>query len=449
MRRLARTRVQRAQRGDRVNDPLPSAAVTLVPEGGDADATRRPALAVGADMAIPLHDRSLASIDATPMLERIDPVQAFALVVECRRVLSPGGELRVARVPPRLGQGLDRLAELAGLAQVRASSPTGDPDASAGYAKPDRQLDGQPLVTIAIPAFNPRFFDECLASAVAQTYEPLEIVVCDDSDGPDIEAIAARHARARPLRYLRNRARLHARGNYTRCLEESRGEFVKYLNDDDRLAADCVATLVDAFRRAPDIVLATSWRRRIDAQGLALPDQPATAPIAASDVAIAGPTLANAMLLAGLNIVGEPTSGLFRKSDFPPRDAGCFSFDGVEGRGVIDMTMWASLLPRGNVAWLRRALTDFRIHPEQSQRDPARVDRAKRGIRSLQAAWEALGLQRFLRPREILVQPWPPVPDEQWTWAAVPAFAVVAANQWRNPPSASWSYTVAPPKLLR
>ena len=99
--------------------------------------------------------------------------------------------------------------------------------------------------------------------------------------------------------------------------------------------------------------------------------------------------------------------------------------------------------------WFRRALTDFRIHPGQSQRDPARVDRAKRGIRSLQAAWEALGLQRFLRPREILVQPWPPVPDEQWTWAAVPALAVVAANQWRNPPSASWSYTVAPPKLLR
>ncbi len=94
-------------------------------------------------------------------------------------------------------------------------------------------------------------------------------------------------ARARstrfPVRYLRNQPRLRPRGNFTRCFDEARGEFVKYLCDDDLLAPTCVASLLDAFRHAPDITLATSRRRRIDAHGHALADQPATTPIVAAD----------------------------------------------------------------------------------------------------------------------------------------------------------------------
>jgi purine nucleoside phosphorylase len=39
-----------------------------------------------------------------------------------------------------------------------------------------------PLVTVAVRAFNSRrFIRAALEGAVAQTYRPLEIVVCDDS----------------------------------------------------------------------------------------------------------------------------------------------------------------------------------------------------------------------------------------------------------------------------
>ena len=68
------------------------------------------------------------------------------------------------------------------------------------------------------------------------------------------------------------------------------GEFIKYLNDDAVLMPDCVARLVDAFRLAPDIALATSYRRRIDARGDFLPDQAATRPLVDRDVTIDGVT---------------------------------------------------------------------------------------------------------------------------------------------------------------
>ena len=60
------------------------------------------------------------------------------------------------------------------------------------------------------------------------------------------------------------------------AFENARGEFVKFLCDDDLLAPPCVATLLDVFRRAPDVTLATSYRRRIDEHGRRLADQPAT-----------------------------------------------------------------------------------------------------------------------------------------------------------------------------
>jgi len=47
----------------------------------------------------------------------------------------------------------------------------------------------QSLVSIVIPAYSPRFFSMALQSALAQTHEHLEVLVCDDSEGDEIEEI--------------------------------------------------------------------------------------------------------------------------------------------------------------------------------------------------------------------------------------------------------------------
>ena len=152
---------------------------------------------------------------------------------------------------------------------------------------------------------------------------------------------------------------LARRGNFTKCFESARGEFVKFLCDDDLLAPTCVASLLDAFRRAPDITLATSRRRRIDENGNRLDDQPATLPIVAANTTIAGYTLANAMLMAGLNTVGEPTTVLFRKADLLDQAPDYFRFNGAHGHGIIDMVMWSALLLKGDAVYLTESLSAF------------------------------------------------------------------------------------------
>src|SRR5206468_8220282 len=129
----------------------------------------------------------------------------------------------------------------------------------------------------------PRFFAASLDSALAQTYENIEITVCDDSSDSAIEeAVRARAASGR-IHYERNATRLGVRANYRRCFERAGGEFVKFLCDDDLLAPTCVAMLLDAFRRTPDVTLATSHRQLIDAEGRRHPVQPPTVPFIATD----------------------------------------------------------------------------------------------------------------------------------------------------------------------
>jgi glycosyltransferase involved in cell wall biosynthesis len=174
------------------------------------------------------------------------------------------------------------------------------------YTKRDRGVGGNPLVSIVIPAYTPRFFAACVDSALAQSYDNIEIVVCDDSAGTEIEAMTRARADRRDVRYLRNPVRLGPRGNFIKCFESAGGEFVKFLCDDDLLAPTCVASMLDAFRRAPDITLATSHRRRIDVNGNRLDDQPQRGPIVAANTTVAGYTLANAMLMAGINWLASP-----------------------------------------------------------------------------------------------------------------------------------------------
>ena len=356
-------------------------------------------------------DASVADLSDTTLLR---------VLLECRRVLRPLGAIRIVLPSRARESALLRLGSLMGLVRTD-QAPVHEGANAFEFIKPDRQVTGNPMVSILIPAYSPRFFAPCLDSAIAQTYDNVEIVVCDDSPDSAIEDLVLTRAKSRPIRYERNPVRLGVRANYRRCFESARGEFVKFLCDDDLLAPGCVARLLDAFRRAPNVTLATSHRQRIDADGHRLVDQPATMPIVGKDTLIAGYTLQNAMLMAGLNIVGEPSTTLFRKADLLDQAPGYFGFDGVAGHGIIDMVTWSALLLKGDAVYLRESLSSFRIHPGQRQHDPAKMRRNVDSIRGLQAAWLALGLHERIARDRLLAKPFPPLAESEWQAQEVPS----------------------------
>src|SRR5262249_47697183 len=149
------------------------------------------------------------------------------------------------------------------------------------------------------------------------------------------------------VRYVKNDSRLGFEGNFTRCLGEARGELVKFLNDDDRLRPACIARLAEAFDRDPQVKLVTSRRQVVDEAGNARPDMAATTPISHANCTIEGLELGNLVLVNSLNLIGEPSTVMFRRADVAVEAEGVFTWRGKSYRCLADLSLWLRLLAQG------------------------------------------------------------------------------------------------------
>jgi hypothetical protein len=224
-----------------------------------------------------------------------------------------------------------------------------------------------PLVSILIPAYHPRFFAAALASARAQSYPAVEIVVGDDSPDGRIAAEVDKAADPR-IRYERHVPALGFAGNFTRIWQLARGEYVKFLNDDDLLAPGCVARLAAALRAHPEATLATSRRTVIDAEGRALPDEAATAPLAPHDRIMDGRSLGRFLVVTSINRIGEPSTVLIRKCAVELEGESLFRWGANEYECLADLSLWLRLLAKGAAFWIAEPLSAYRYHGDQQQR---------------------------------------------------------------------------------
>lgn len=231
-----------------------------------------------------------------------------------------------------------------------------------------------PLVSILIPAYTPQFFPQALASALAQSWAHCEVVVCDDSPGDEIRAMVEGSADPR-IRYERHEPALGFSGNFTRCFEAARGEYVKFLNDDDLLAPNCVERLLGGLRANPGTAIASSRRLLIDAQGNRLPDEAATEPLVARSQAIERTALGRYLILSSVNRLGEPSTVLFRKDAVKVENGSLFNWNGNEYVCLADMSLWLRLLCAGHAWWDEQPLSAYRQHAGQLQRSPASAAR--------------------------------------------------------------------------
>ncbi|HEX7807382.1 MAG TPA: glycosyltransferase family A protein [Thermoanaerobaculia bacterium] len=119
------------------------------------------------------------------------------------------------------------------------------------------------LVTTIIPVFNrARMLREAVASVLAQTYRPIEIIIIDDGSTDDTVATADGLAREFPdeIRVIHQKnagvgpAREPGRN-------AARGEFIQHLDSDDLLEPRKFEWMVGALRAHPESGAAYGWTR--------------------------------------------------------------------------------------------------------------------------------------------------------------------------------------------
>lgn len=418
------------------------------------DRTRGAELRRDVTRGLPYADDTVEGIFSEHFLEHLSRRDGLRFLRECRRVLKPGGVVRIAM--PDLdvmvsryqsedwrGDGdmfkigydwvdnrcqmlnlalrewghqwvyneeeLARSAELAGLHPRgrMAWGESDDPRLRGLEYRPGsklimeftkegrRRAPAEALVSIVIPAYKEAFFEETLRSAIAQTYRHKEIIVCDDSRGRQIEETTRKCAGAMAeVRYVRNDPPEGPLGNYLKCLALARGDYLKIVNDDDVLEPECVARMAAALERSPTATLVACRRRWIDAGGQELRGAATAPPLATSDVEIEGRSLGGFLLAAGVNWVGEPSATMFRRSNALSMRPHMMSLAGMPAPGWGDFALNVNLLGMGNAIYLGEALCRIREHPGQWKRNPELRRRAAGTIHALRTHAVRLGLYR-------------------------------------------------------
>jgi glycosyltransferase involved in cell wall biosynthesis len=118
-----------------------------------------------------------------------------------------------------------------------------------------------PLVSVLIPSYNSKeYLSECLESALAQTYEAVEIIVVDDGSN-DGSLELARHYSDRGVKVI-SRSNGGQAAALNTAFAAASGQFIQYLDADDVLDGSKIAHQVTRLLRAEAGVVATgAWAR--------------------------------------------------------------------------------------------------------------------------------------------------------------------------------------------
>lgn len=205
------------------------------------------------------------------------------------------------------------------------------------------------LFSIIIPTFNrANLLKQAISSVLEQSYKKYEIIVVDDGSVDETQKL---------LRSYGNRIRSFKQPNNgvsaarNLGVEEARGEFIAFLDDDDLYYPEKLKTNFEYFNKHPEAVMLCSGFCFIDEQG---------------DKALRGEVIPDEDILSLRNIAMFDlihTSSVVVRSEYMKKTGGF-----PEGQKISeDYYMWSEILKLGNGYSIPEVLTCFRQHQNNTK----------------------------------------------------------------------------------
>ena len=250
---------------------------------------------------------------------------------------------------------------------------------------------GRPLVSIVIPSHNhARFLRDTVESALRQAHRPIEVVVVDDGSTDDTPAVGAAFQGVRFVRQIRQGAAAARNLGF----RETAGEYVTFLDADDRLLPEAVALGVEYLAAHPACAFVTGHVRIIDENGAMVAVPPQDHPDASY------------LSLLRANYVWTPGAVMYRRAaldayaPFDPAAGGSADYElnirlarrfdiACHHRVVLDYRRHTSNMSRGAEYMLESAVRVRRRHRKYVRRDPVARAALGAGIRIVQADFGA------------------------------------------------------------
>lgn len=222
-----------------------------------------------------------------------------------------------------------------------------------------------PVISVCVPSYNgSQFIEQCLDSVIGQTFDDLEILVVDDCSTDDTVKILREYAARTPhIRVVENDQNLGLVGNWNRCIELARGEWIKFVFQDDLIAPTCLEEMLAAS--TPDTWLTVCRRAFIFEDGTTDATRqyyerhpnPERVFDAATTYIRPAAVCETAIDLFGINFFGEPTATLIRREAFAR-----YGLFNPELAMICDVEYWLRLAVNHGFTYLPKTLASFRVH---------------------------------------------------------------------------------------
>jgi glycosyltransferase involved in cell wall biosynthesis len=233
-----------------------------------------------------------------------------------------------------------------------------------------------PLVSICIPIFNgEQFIVEAMESAINQSYANLEIVISDDaSKDTTLQLIEKFKEKTQIPIQIYNHVPNGIGANWNNCIEQAKGEYIKFLFQDDVLKPNCIEEMVNVLEHDKAIGLVASKREFIIEESHLTEEtkkwikgygnlQEDLSLTLIDGIQYLDKNLfkSNLFLEDPKNKVGEPSAVLFNKKLV--KKIGYFREDLKQN---LDYEFYYRILKKYKIAILEKELVKFRLHKQQA-----------------------------------------------------------------------------------
>ena len=224
-----------------------------------------------------------------------------------------------------------------------------------------------PFISICMPVYNGApYLSEALKSALKQTYPHFEVLIIDDKSTDNSFDIIKSYCRLDTrIRVLQNSQNLGLVNNWNRCIKNAKGEWIKFLFQDDCLKPNCLETMVNHYKNSLSEELVIFCKRNFIFENDCSNEMksyyknrnyfwdifPNKIHVTPKDIT---------MIISrypGLNIFGEPTSFLIHRSVFDR--LGLFDADIYQ---ICDLEYWLRAGVSIPLLHIPEVLTHFRVH---------------------------------------------------------------------------------------
>lgn len=223
-------------------------------------------------------------------------------------------------------------------------------------------------VSICIPVYNgERWLKECLESAIECTVA-CEIIICDDQSRDNSIRIAEEFSgRDKRIRIYRNERNLGLVGNWNQCLKHAKGEWIKFLFQDDRLHPGSVEKMLE--KSGPDDMLIAGHRNYVFTKNSSRESiEYYTKKVLTLDLIAPGKTTFSASEIAAYasvyiarNFIGEPSTVMFRRSLI-----GTIGEINPSLKQICDLEYWLRIAGKYGLLYVPDASADFTVHDESA-----------------------------------------------------------------------------------